>query len=58
MTAEEIRQSESGENRVGNEVSFWLREIAAQLAEANAIERDGLRLRHNLQYREAARLGK
>lgn len=36
MTADEIRQSESGESKVGREEACWLREIAAQLAELNA----------------------
>lgn len=35
MTSEEIRKSESGESQVGNEIGYWLREIAAQLAEMN-----------------------
>lgn len=43
MTADEIRQSESGESKVGNEVAFWLREIALQLAE---IDRDLVQIIH------------
>ena len=39
MTSEEIRVSESGESRLGNEIAYWLREIAAQLAEVNEYNR-------------------
>jgi hypothetical protein len=35
MTPEEIRANQSNESELGQERAYWLREIAAQLAELN-----------------------